>query len=119
MSEATIPGFIAINPGSGDVANATEESALANIRQFVADLKREGVTIERNASEDRGGRFGFTLSGGDKVHEVRMPGLPLDRVRYMRETGQNIWHFPRLYVDGSSWVWFFALNVTFQEEEAD
>jgi hypothetical protein len=39
-----------------------------------------------------------------------MPGLPVEQVRYMGESGQNIWDFPRLYVDDSSWIWEFALS---------
>jgi hypothetical protein len=33
-------------------------------------------------------------------------------VRYLGIPGQNIWDFPRLFVDGSSWVWKFAIAVT-------
>jgi len=44
-----------------------------------------------------------------------MPGLPLDLVRYTGENGQNIWNFPRLYLDDSSWVWKFAANILANE----
>jgi hypothetical protein len=49
--------------------------------------------------------------------EIQMPGLPVERVRYMGETGQNIWDFPRLYVDDSSWIWQFALSVCKPDDE--
>jgi hypothetical protein len=39
---------------------------------------------------------------------VDMPGLPLHQVA-LRE-GDNAWLFPRLYVDGNSWLWPYALN---------
>ncbi len=38
-----------------------------------------------------------------------MPGIPLSEVRYVK--GLNAWLFPRLYVDGSSWLWEFAINM--------
>jgi len=40
-----------------------------------------------------------------------MPGLPLDRVRYIGAPEQNAWRFPRLFVDGNSWLWEFALEI--------
>ncbi|MET9402659.1 hypothetical protein [Kitasatospora sp. NPDC002965] len=40
-----------------------------------------------------------------------MPGLSLDQVRWMNEPDQNIWNYPRLFVDGSSWVWWYALGI--------
>lgn len=39
---------------------------------------------------------------------VDMPSLSLEKIRYMGEKTQNIWDFPRLYVNGSSWVWKYA-----------
>ena len=47
----------------------------------------------------------------ERTIEIQMPGLPVDRVRFLDEDGQNIWDFPRLYVDDSSWVWKYALSV--------
>lgn len=37
-----------------------------------------------------------------------MPGLPLDKVRYVKGEKRSILEFPRLYVDGSSWIWYIA-----------
>ena len=50
---------------------------------------------------------------------VEMPGLPLEQVRYMGHEGQNARDYPRLYVDGASWLWEFAVNIVsdFPEEE--
>jgi hypothetical protein len=41
---------------------------------------------------------------------IEMPGLPLDEVRYVDDDEQNIWDFPRLYVDGGSVVWCYAVK---------
>ncbi|MGW5352244.1 hypothetical protein ACWERV_17245 [Streptomyces sp. NPDC004031] len=103
-----------INPGSGPVPEASEVNAHAAIRQFVNDLAGMGIkAIDiRQPNLDGDGRYGFALHLPDsRVIEVEMPGLPIDRVRYVGDPEQNIWDFPRLYVDGSSWVWKYALKV--------
>jgi len=105
---------VIINPGTGPVANATEENAIENIKQFVKDCEEQsgmtGIQWDRLPVADEDGRFGFTLFLGKASHNIEMPGLPIEKVRYLgSEHGQNIWHFPRLYVDGSSWVWCFAV----------
>jgi hypothetical protein len=110
---------IIINPGSGPVPDATEENAAAAMAVFCDDLRAQGKAVagfDRTAGDDEG-RFAFDviLADGEK-HQIEMPGLPVDQVRYLGEP-QNIWDFPRLYVDGSSWVWCFALNACQREDE--
>lgn len=103
---------IVINPGSGQVPDASEANAVANAERFVADLAERGISTERcerRSDLDGGGRFGFELRTSAGYAELEMPGLPIDQVRWLGP-GQDIWQFPRLYVDGNSWVWFFALN---------
>jgi hypothetical protein len=106
---------IIINPGTGPVEGATEENARANMDAFCADLRENDIiatTISRFPDLDSAGRFGYRLGTGDaRVLEVEMPGLPLDQVRYVDSDTQSIWDFPRLYVDGDSWVWMFALSA--------
>lgn len=105
-----------INPGSGPVTQATEEHAAINITVFADDLRRAGLGVDGctrlpEADYD-GGRYAFALTMADgHTVEIQMPGRPVDRVRYMGDDGQNIWNFPRLYVDGDSWIWEFALNT--------
>lgn len=104
---------IVINPGSGPVADATEENAAFNMAAFILDVGAPTATIERAAAKDYGeGRFAFVVRLGSNECEVQMPGLLLDAVRYTGTNGQNIWHFPRLYTDGSSYVWEFAVSTT-------
>lgn len=106
--------MLIINPGSGPVPEATEGEALAAMRQFVNDLFAMNIkAIDlRQPGLDGNGRYGFALHlPGGRVVEIEMPGLPIDQVRWMDEPGQNIWDFPRLYVDGDSWVWKYALGV--------
>ena len=104
--------MLVINPGSGPVAGSSRSAAIVAIETFVKDLGLPEVRVgDPPDAADNGGRFAFTLSLGGRKVEVDMPGLPIERVRYMGEAGQNIWDFPRLYVDGSSWIWTFGLGV--------
>jgi hypothetical protein len=107
-----------INPGTGPVAGANVEQAEVNINAFLADLTARGhqnPQAERRAGQDYNsadgdGRFCWAISVNDEPSiEVQMPGIPLDQVRWLGPA-QDIWQFPRLYVDDSSWIWFFALN---------
>src|SRR5271155_5789946 len=90
------------------------ETATSNIRAFVEEAV-PGSAIARNAkhdydAEDDDGRFAFILRLGKRKCEIQMPGLPLEQVRYTGMGGQNAWNFPRLYVDGDSWLWFLAVR---------
>jgi len=89
------------------------ETATANIRAFVKEAA-PGASVIRCARQDYDasmgdGRFAFILKYNDLQCEIQMPGLPLGRVRFLGTDGQNAWGFPRLYVDGNSWLWCFAV----------
>lgn len=107
---------VIINPGAGPVPGATLEHAEENLRHFLTDLGGEHVHSVRIPDLDEDGRFGFLIWQGQRCHEIEMPGLPIEHVRYLGD-GQNIWAYPRLYVDGGSWVWKFALGVAAWEDE--
>lgn len=103
--------MILINPGTGPVQGATLDHAYDNMRALLADAGMPAAKFRRDPDEDvDGGRFPFLVTIGDDEVSVDMPGIPLERVRYTGADDQNIWDFPRLYVDGSSWVWMFAVN---------
>jgi hypothetical protein len=112
---------IFINPGTGPIVGATEENAAFNAGVFSADLMARGLQIQlaqRAVNLDDEGRFGWRLYfGAGRSVEIEMPGLPLAQVRYIDPAEQNIWDFPRLYVDGSSWVWCYALDACEPEDE--
>jgi hypothetical protein len=102
-------GNLFINPGTGPVDDATEANARVNIRQFITDLGIDGVRVRRLARADYGdGRYAFRLYYKGRRCEVQMPGLPLDQTRWQK--GLDPWEFPRLYVEGSSWLWSFAVG---------
>ena len=119
-----MPTTVIINPGTGPVANATEQAAYENVIALVKDALGESMAlgpsgdtarIARDLSlgegTDEGGRFSYVVTLGDRTCAIDMPGIALERVRYTGADGQNIWHFPRLYVDGSSWVWMYAVEM--------
>ncbi len=109
-----------VNPGTGPVNGATQENAYDNMVRLMGDLIERGIEVQRfdrvPEREDGDGRFCYDVFVLDRVVDVEMPGLPLDKVRYMGEEDQDIWDFPRLYVDGSSWVWQYALS-SFEEQD--
>ena len=113
---------IIINPGTGPVPGATQENAAAAMVVFCDDLRAQGKTVaaigERRAAGNDDGRFTYDVILADgETHEIEMPGLPVDQVRYLGTDEQDIWDFPRLYVDGSSWVWCYALDACQREDE--
>lgn len=98
-------------PGGGPVSGATRDHARSNIERFVSDLRLKNVAVASGDRCSSDGRFEFVLTYEGKSCPIDMPGIPIDRVRWMDGEDQNIWHFPRLYVDGSSFVWKYALSV--------
>lgn len=109
--------IVLINQGSGPVYDATESQACENMSRFVEDVRARfagSVSWSRNIKGDSEGRFHFVLFVGDELHTVDMPGLPIDRVRYVSHD-QDIREFLRLYVDGSSWIWKFAVDMVLPE----
>lgn len=113
---------IAINPGSGPVTEATEQNAINNMAAFTDDLRTRGIDVDtfiRRPDADYGdGRYAFTVTTrDDTATEIQMPGLSVDQVRWLKSDGQDIWQFPRLYVDDGSWIWYFALDQ-FDDDDA-
>lgn len=108
-----VGGNIFLNPGTGPVDDATEANARANVQSFVAELGLDDVRVRRHPRADYGeGRYAFRLYYGKRMVEVQMPGLALDQVRFLgREYDQDPWDYPRMYVDGSSWLWRFGLHA--------
>ena len=103
--------FTISNPGTGPIGDARERDARRNISAFCRelDLPAPRVRIARSpTADDEVGRYGYVLHRGIRSVSVDMPGLPLERVALRPD--DNAWHFPRLYVDGSSWLWPLALN---------
>lgn len=113
---------ILVNPGSGPVGKSDESKAISNMEAFLHDVDRRlpratpeffAIQAHRDPTANEGyGRFAFliTSSVADPI-PVSMPGIELDKIRYTGAPDQNIFDFPRLYVDGSSWLWVYAVNT--------
>lgn len=101
---------IMINPGAGRVESGTWEQAYENIKQYIKDCEIPMHIVSARFIPCEG-RYMFVLDADDFSYrtEVEMPGLPLNNVRYIDEGKQNPFDFPRLYVDGSSWLWKYAV----------
>lgn len=105
-----------INPGTGPVENATEQNAWIAMNRFRADVEHEmdcrgdlhDLHQYRLPMFDRDGRFGFVLgnSYGERAVLIRMPGCDKNVTREGRP-----WRSPRLYLDGSSWLWQYAVRL--------
>lgn len=104
--------LVVINPGTGPIENSVPWHAERNIRQFNLDLRLlQTVNYEWWYTPKENGRYPFTLWTTSGKCEIDMPGIPLEDVRWIDAEGQNIWHYPRLYVDGSSFVWKYAVEL--------
>jgi hypothetical protein len=107
-------GTIFLNPGTGAVEGALEANSIKNIKQFVKDCDPTLKWHWRRAKHlDYGnGRYAFLVFCDEfkktKI-EIQMPGWELSKVRFEDTESQDVWDFPRLYVEGSSWLWMFAL----------
>lgn len=104
--------MLLINPGSGHVDGATQKHAQSNMQEFLAALglgegvqaEAQGPSCDWEGNED--GRWTFTVSLGERSCEVDMPGE-----EGISNDQRPIIFTPRLYVDGSSWHWEFALGI--------
>lgn len=106
---------VAINPGTGPVWGTYLKNAWKNIRIMRRELFAAGhpwLTVKRHNGEHEDGRYLFEFRHKRKRCEVWMPGLPIDRVRFISADGQNPWDFPRLLIGeyGNSWLWMYAVG---------
>lgn len=60
------------------------------------------------------GYYPTTIHVDGRPVEIEMPGCDPD----ITQAGTP-WVSPRMYVDGSSWLWQFALNVIGRDDNAD
>jgi hypothetical protein len=131
-----IPGII-MNPGMHWIPEngSSPEAAARNMDIFAADLIKAGCPvgniaplIEPSPEQElllmggthyqaiHDGRYPFTIEVRGHTKIVEMPGLPIEEVRWMDEPDQDIFDFPRLFIDGSSWIWLCAVSVVANPE---
>lgn len=87
---------------------STSERASHNIEAFVGDLGCDGVTVCPTGS-CHGGRFEFVLRRDSYECRVEMPGMDLNEIR-PDSNEYDGWDYFRLVVDGSSWLWEYAIT---------
>ena len=104
--------MIIVNPGTFGCDDATAEHSYENMKHFLVDCAVSGAEFVAVPTMDYGeGRFCFLVWKDNNCAEIQMPGWSLEKVRYVKSEGQNIWDFPRLYVDGGSWIWYIAADI--------
>jgi len=108
---------IIINPGTEPLATSSEDAATRSMEALLKDLADgASASFVRDADCDydatyEDGRYAFALTYRDQDFEIQMPGWEPEKVRFTGEGDQNIWDYPRLYVNGNSWVWKYALGI--------
>lgn len=75
------------------------------IANDIKDIFKGSSYIRNEDRDDDKGWFGFTFNLGKKEVEVDIPGIEPQIVE-----ASEPWKSPRLYVNGSSWLWGYALG---------
>lgn len=120
--------FGIINPGTEPLRDAKLDLAAEAVLRFVEDLRTPGLGFEpiddmtvsralhpgaidgKHPDQDNPeGWFDFRITRGHRVCYVSTPGVPFEIARGTPERG--CMEGPRLYVEGESWWWPFALGV--------
>lgn len=101
---------VIINPGAGP-AWAWGRGSISSVRRSVRLFVREVACGQTQAKikvrigeRKDDGRWMVVLAHGRYMCTVSMPGIPYERLIL------GPWKSPRLYVDGSSWLWEFAIS---------
>jgi hypothetical protein len=105
---------IFINPGTEPQPGVSLDNAAVAVGAFIDDLPVSVDILERFPQNDADGWFGFRLHVGDSVVEVDVPGIDPEVVR----KGEP-WVSPRLYINGDSWLWSYALRAFVRALEPD
>lgn len=83
---------------------------------FTDDLRAAGgrpLTIVRRLDRDERlrGLYGFDIVYESVAVPVLMPGLPVERLRYVPGRSDKAGEFERMHIGGGSWLWPFALQI--------
>jgi len=101
--------MLIINPGTEKQTKHNEKNAIEVAKQIAKDLKLTSKNWHRNCLRDRkDGWYGFVFKGKGGEIDVDIPGVDPKRV-----CKGEPFYSPRLYVDGSSWLYGYALNFIF------
>lgn len=104
-----------INPGTEARAGHTLANAVKVANCLCRDVSVPRSAIKRNASADRkGGFYGFVLKHQDRTIEIDIPGDDPKTTLKGRPFESR-----RLYVDGSSWLYGYAVSIIASKLEGD
>ena len=98
---------IYINPGTESIRNGEIKNAVKAAKYFLEDLKIDGMQsqIVDGSLDDRGWvDFKFFKDNFEAV--VSFPSSDPDITRKGKA-----WESPRIYINGSSWLWGFGLQI--------
>lgn len=103
--------YFIINPGTDPCERSLRRYADASIRKFARDLGLPPSLPKRDGEQDEEeGLFPYKIKVGRRSVRIDIPGWDWKRLRYMGKP-QCCGDFPRLYVDGSSYWWIYALSI--------
>jgi len=101
---------IYINPGTEKQTKHNEKNAIQTAKQIAKDLGLTDKNWKRDKSrDDKDGWYGFIFNGKGGKISVDIPGINSKRV-----CKSEPWYSPRLYVDGSSWLYGYALEFIYE-----
>lgn len=99
--------MIIVNPGTEAQSNHSADNATKTAEAILQDLEIKDVRFARCAHRDSAdGWYGFDFIGPAGKVDVDIPGIAPDVVTLGRP-----FKSPRLYVDGSSWLYGYALSA--------
>lgn len=96
---------ILFNPGTESRPEATAENAVTIAARITEDLQLPARSWHRAAEHDQDGWFRFVFSNEHGSVEVYIPGDDPDEVCLGKPFTSR-----RLYVDGTSWLYGYALG---------
>jgi hypothetical protein len=100
--------IVFINPGTEPRTDTTLENAELVLKRICEDLRidRSGITRSPSHDDFRRGLYAFQFEGKDRPFIVEIPGDD-----YIEVCAGVPFRSRRLYVDGSSWLYGFALDA--------
>jgi hypothetical protein len=107
--------MIIINPGTEARRGAVEANAIVVADMLLEDLRLPDGSWKRDASkDDSDGWFHFVFERSDKKVTVDIPGDSPEQV-----VAGVPFESRRLYVDGSSWLYGYAIGRIAEKLEID
>lgn len=105
--------IIYINPGTEPIKNTSEDNAIANMEALTKAVGGDEF-VRVFMWDDNEGRYGFQIWKNDLSVDIDMPGVDPELMQKSKP-----WESPRMYVNGSSWLWDFAAKIILEEFEQE